>query len=293
MARTKMSGGFTLIELLVVITIMSVLITLTLPSLRSARETAQVVRCLSNQRQIAVGAVGVYFSDHRGMVVPAAGFGPVGRVNNYVAWGLSSNFLVSSQGWSISIWELLAPDTYSSAQAPAALSSPMAYCPSDKAWWGGTNGNWREATYGLNVYLSYVKNGVLIHTRRDSINRGSQMALFIESHHTSAHGVRSGSAQVGPYFTYLMPPLFPSTRYISGSSSLVSLPRHDQGFTSSYVDGHAQFVKHGEVYEPNEFRLNLLGATTSTWVNYAGQPGSFYNAAFNATWAPYPEPWLP
>lgn len=48
-------GGFTLIELLVVIGIIVVLISILLPSLGAARDTARMAKCLSNQKQILAG----------------------------------------------------------------------------------------------------------------------------------------------------------------------------------------------------------------------------------------------
>lgn len=63
--------GFTLIELLVVIAIILVLISILLPSLSSARETARRAVCLSNQKQI-ITAVANYALANR-EVIPREG----------------------------------------------------------------------------------------------------------------------------------------------------------------------------------------------------------------------------
>ena len=59
--------GFTLLELLVVISIISVLMALLLPALKSARNAARSVKCLSQFQQIGVGFY-VYAQDYRGQI---------------------------------------------------------------------------------------------------------------------------------------------------------------------------------------------------------------------------------
>jgi prepilin-type N-terminal cleavage/methylation domain-containing protein len=61
------STGFTLVELLVVIGIISLLISILLPSLNKAQEAAKTVQCASNQRQL-VSIYHLYAAEHKGVL---------------------------------------------------------------------------------------------------------------------------------------------------------------------------------------------------------------------------------
>src|SRR5205085_5494404 len=63
--RASFRSAFTLVELLVVIGIIALLISILLPTLGKARESANTVACLSNVRQLGMAAL-MFSQDHKG-----------------------------------------------------------------------------------------------------------------------------------------------------------------------------------------------------------------------------------
>lgn len=80
---SRLRRAFTLVELLVVVSIIALLISILLPSLRNAREQAKATQCAANCRQIGQ-AMATYLAEHNGVYPPSY----VYPINRSASWSI-------------------------------------------------------------------------------------------------------------------------------------------------------------------------------------------------------------
>lgn len=145
------SRAFTLIELLVVIAIIGILAAMLLPVLRRAKEQAQIAKCQSNLKQIAV--VMTFYCDNNNEYFPnpwgiekAGGSAPFDRRRN-TPWPALLNEYTKAP---IGTWSGSSPDgSFSFTGLPVQNKSNIYTCPRDVPPW---------VTFSFPRYNSYGGN---------------------------------------------------------------------------------------------------------------------------------------
>ncbi len=199
---------FTLVELLVVIAVMALLISLLMPALRSAREKAKAISCLSNERQLVMAICG--YADSYNEFLP--------HVSTPSTW---YSLLSVSENRNV-FW---------------CPSDAVALTP-DQRW------SWGYVSYGYNWHgLTESASGVFGYTTRarlSQIKKPSKTVFLAETAAQVSSGDIRGYYHVYSYYDPVNPVVYPRH---NGVSNMAWIDGHCAGLkgrsaTTFYLDTH-------------------------------------------------------
>ena len=233
MAHRRSEDGFTLIELLVVVAIIALLISILLPSLSRARETARTVKCLSIQKQIGV-ANHMYAdaSDGQFVVLHA----PKSDATTY--W-------VNNKKFRGMLSDPAAEDPNAATYAITENWSEGLICPSLSDQWVRAG----ENTYGFNYYRIYGMNW----TRLDREEPYAQNIVGIHRTSVQYASQKVQLTDANDWLTHLgvaLPILYEAHHERRGEEggAYFTTYRHngEKGTNILHFDGHASYYTKDE-----------------------------------------------
>lgn len=209
--------AFTLIELLVVIAIIAILAAMLLPALSKAKEGAKTIRCVSNEKQIAVGYL-LYANDNTDYM-PVAGSPDLSQGAGWVApsrWFMEISPYIT-RGGETNYSQMVAKDKVVACPSAKLVNA----IPTNVPGWQGYGG------YGHNyMYLGYTP---------DDRKKISRVTKPVETC-MNGDGLDPGKDISWWELGYLCPPSValqpPPLMYI----------RHGKGGNYAWADGHVAFA---------------------------------------------------
>lgn len=196
--------AFTLVELLVVIAIIAILAALLSPALKTARDMARGIRCMSNARQISLALI-TYAGDYNGYF---------------------PRYVQNGSYWTYDL-RRLGYYTYPLRDGWRPSNQSLLCCPASR--FDETNPN--DITYYATNQLlisDYSATDPYDNPKLDDIPNPSQAALLLESN------IPSGVMMI--YLSYVG-----QNFYLD--SEATTFYRHNGGMNVAFVDGHVANVK--------------------------------------------------
>jgi prepilin-type processing-associated H-X9-DG protein/prepilin-type N-terminal cleavage/methylation domain-containing protein len=233
-------GGFTLVELLVVIGIIALLISILLPALNKARESARTVACLSNLRQLSLSLI-MYANDHQNWAPDNFG-APYPQTNWEIGWANKLTQLKYTPGGQVNPLApptgiYLCPDVFEPVKQWGTPGQGRDLIPYFRADIGNY---WFSTTYGINSFFCAINNTAyppdIKRIKLTGVKNSSRVFLLGDTYDAGA-GV---------------------LWYIGLSYPGISL-RHNRGqaYNMAFADGHAETMPIPA--DQNDLRIHWLG----------------------------------
>ena len=273
MERQTKQAGFTLVELLVVIGIIALLISILLPTLSAARESAKQLRLMAGVRELNTGYL-LYHQDHGGKLMlgytpPTVDGKPV-LVDDPIS-GKTFGFPVSDRyPWRLvpyvdNVWDIL--------HLHGGEPNPPKATDSDQEAFAKAYSLSLDPTFGLNsiylgghagaVYQGFVGSQNKPNVRRHvaftatEVGNPSQQIVFAESRQRNAGALGGSSDGEDPGLFFVSPPHANGQKWrvdergefelTSGVITGLPLGRYGDRTVVGFFDGHAEKLRPAEM----------------------------------------------
>jgi prepilin-type N-terminal cleavage/methylation domain-containing protein/prepilin-type processing-associated H-X9-DG protein len=239
----KSQKAFTLVELLVVIAIIALLLSILMPSLRKARDSAMKIVCKSNMKQIGISS-NVFAADHGGIIPTYAGLPTTAPANSKISslwycWiGLLDQTIIGKPLDELKIYK-----------NTGGYNQKIWWCPADRISRKSKFPTYSSVSYGLNAALYTLSPGYPAHGlnnhHKDGVNLSTlqrpSSRLYISEHGKPAVATAlSGYPAVSPG---MWPGRFRKFEDYREDQFWGALGNYHSRITNTvFADGHAESV---------------------------------------------------
>jgi prepilin-type N-terminal cleavage/methylation domain-containing protein/prepilin-type processing-associated H-X9-DG protein len=225
-------AAFTLIELLVVLGVSTVILSMLLATLNSARESARRTACLSNLRQIG-NAIVMYANDNKGLFPSSAIGGSASQADDWIWWRAADRYRIGEGG--IGRYLGLGPDNVG-----------ILMCPSDGMFRLRAPTDPYIFSYTMNWMFTARSNAPLVYKRITRVKNAAEKVLAYEEDERT---IDDGNGSVWlPRGAWRLVNLL-AIRHDKARIEYPDLPTEDRPVPNcmrqgnvAFVDGHAAYI---------------------------------------------------